>query len=289
MSSRLADGCTHVFLDVGANRGVHVRFLTEPHLFPSSSYLSRGFFARYFGSNFSTDPAVCAFGFEPNAAHAPRLQRLAQLYRSRGRRVEFFSLAAEASAGVVTMYNHRDDASASDWRFGTKRPSHRPVNVSAIDLGRFVRHELAGRALPPARGVPSQPPSIVMKLDVEGDELSIFESMIESRAICELDLVTWEIHAAQLAAREMRYERHAALWDWIFEHQRPEDEDDIQAPRLAQLRVEWERRRARGATRQFSSCRTRLVATDDESYLMVPDVPLRPWERSESRLRHSKR
>ena len=295
MTTRLGDGCRHVFLDVGSNRGVHVLFLTEPHLFPNSSFLARGFFASYFGPHFATDPAVCAFGFEPNAAHAERLDRLARLYRSAGRRVEFFQVAAQAEAGAITMYNHRGDDAESDWRFGTKRLSYRPVNVSAVDLSTFIQREIVGRTIPAEPATSRFPPSVVMKMDVEGDELSLFERMLETRSICALDLVTWEIHKAQLSAREMSYRTHARLWGWVFEHERPEDEDELQAPRLAVLRAEWEARRGRkgrgaaGAGRSGgrassgtadggTSCRTRLAATDDESYLMVPDVPRRAWE-----------
>lgn len=109
--------------------------------------------------------------------------------------------------------------------------------------------------------------------------------------------VTWEIHKAQLSPREMSYGTHARLWDWIFEHERREDEDEFQAPRLAELRAEWERRRSQrdaslvgGGARAAAGvraqqtddngerCRTRLVAADDESYLMVPDVRQRAWE-----------
>ena len=33
-TKRLGDGCYHVFLDVGSNRGVHGRFFYEPELYP---------------------------------------------------------------------------------------------------------------------------------------------------------------------------------------------------------------------------------------------------------------
>ncbi|KAL3918617.1 MAG: hypothetical protein SGPRY_005946 [Prymnesium sp.] len=171
----LADGCRHVFLDVGSNRGVHIRFLSPPHLFPSSTYLSRAFFSSSFGPAFHSDPSVCAFAFEPNPSHAPRLERLSRALRAEGRRVEWFPLAAagggEGRGGVVTMYHHRGDAAASDWRFGSKRVSHRPINVSSLDLGEFVLTELTRRAVPRATGRRGErPPSIVMKLDIEGDE-----------------------------------------------------------------------------------------------------------------------
>ena len=32
--ARLAEGCQHIFVDAGANIGIHARFLFEPHLWP---------------------------------------------------------------------------------------------------------------------------------------------------------------------------------------------------------------------------------------------------------------
>ena len=60
-AAKLADGCRHVFLDVGSNRGVHVRFLFEPALFPHSNYVKKRVFARNFGEQYASDPAICAF------------------------------------------------------------------------------------------------------------------------------------------------------------------------------------------------------------------------------------
>ena len=37
---KLADGCYHVFLDVGSNIGMHVRFLFEPFLY-NKAHLAR--------------------------------------------------------------------------------------------------------------------------------------------------------------------------------------------------------------------------------------------------------
>ena len=33
------DGCLHVFLDLGSNRGLQIRKLYEPHLFPLAPVL----------------------------------------------------------------------------------------------------------------------------------------------------------------------------------------------------------------------------------------------------------
>ena len=183
------------------------------------------------------------------------------------------------------MYNHRDDDLASDWRFGTKRLSHRPINVSTVDLAAFVRDEIVGRTIPPTSSASATPPSVVMKLDVEGDELVLLERFMAIQTLCSIDLITWELHKAQLPAKELRFASHAQLWDFILPRQALADEEAIQRPRFAKLREEWERRRdspaPQSSTEQAShgaGCRTRFVARDDESYLMVPNVPRRAWE-----------
>ena len=40
-TKRLGDGCYHVFLDVGSNRGVHGRFFFEPVVCPAVLLLAR--------------------------------------------------------------------------------------------------------------------------------------------------------------------------------------------------------------------------------------------------------
>ena len=55
-SARLLDGCRHVFLDVGSNRGVHVRFLYEPSAYPLSKYVHRWrIFESHFGHRLVAD------------------------------------------------------------------------------------------------------------------------------------------------------------------------------------------------------------------------------------------
>ena len=41
------DGCRHVYLDMGTNRGIQIRKLYEPHLFPNAKVLP--IFDKFFG------------------------------------------------------------------------------------------------------------------------------------------------------------------------------------------------------------------------------------------------
>ena len=42
--SRLADGCESVYLDIGAHRGVNLRMLFEPELYPNAEVLPASYF-----------------------------------------------------------------------------------------------------------------------------------------------------------------------------------------------------------------------------------------------------
>ena len=80
--AKLADGCRHVFVDAGANIGMHARFLFEPELYPLSSFTRK--FDEHFGTAEDRRSNVCAIEFEPNPAHRNRHQALSQAYSSMG-------------------------------------------------------------------------------------------------------------------------------------------------------------------------------------------------------------
>lgn len=199
---RLADGCRHVFIDCGANRANHVRFLIEPHRFPESLYLQWGFFKNSFGPGFASDPTVCAFIFEPNPAQRPHLERLARYYRAAGRRVEVFSAAAlERPVEAFAMGAPQGGggmSQTSEWGFGgAAEPSAggaaasgtaAAIRVPGVDLARFIADEVVGRAVPPAEpagGVAAPlPPSVVLKLDPEGRELDVLQRLLEEGVLC---------------------------------------------------------------------------------------------------------
>ena len=88
---RWADGCTHVFLDVGMNIGVQTRKLFEPEKYPllsngttaSDSIIrqarhARSSFLDAFTTELGEDRSrnTCVFGFEANPFHTARLQAL---------------------------------------------------------------------------------------------------------------------------------------------------------------------------------------------------------------------
>ena len=183
---RWADGCRHVFLDVGANLGVQTRKLFEPEAYPHVRSAAHGHnfswveaFARELG------PArddVCAFAFEANPAHTRRLRSLEACYAKRGWRAVLFAETAVAPRnGSVHFFADPVNAAKEQWaaslfrhgRHGGSMPQH---SVAAIDLAAWVRYHVLQRAIPPPRprtsgrgegsgeGGAVRPPKVLMKV-----------------------------------------------------------------------------------------------------------------------------
>lgn len=102
------NGCRYVFLDIGANIGVHTRFLFEPTSYPNNKY--RSVFDDSFPRKRFNRTDVCAFGFEANPAHKTRLQRLQHHYAAMGWRAIFFHEAVAAEEGMITFWHVRSTA-----------------------------------------------------------------------------------------------------------------------------------------------------------------------------------
>ena len=117
----LAAGCYHVFVDVGANIGLHARYLFEPQHYPLSQYVTA--FGRLLGPPHKRNLSeVCAFAVEPNPAHAQRLHKLEIAYQSRGWRLHYLPFGASDRAGQMTFYANakvRNGKHNHGWGFGT--------------------------------------------------------------------------------------------------------------------------------------------------------------------------
>ena len=96
---RQGDGCFHVFLDVGANIGVHGRFLFEPEKYPRA-HTAKSIFDSEFGSD-RDNRDICSFEFEPNPAHRPKLEAKSNAYRAMGWRYEYIQAAAGDFNGYI--------------------------------------------------------------------------------------------------------------------------------------------------------------------------------------------
>lgn len=74
-------------ITIGANIGMHTRFLFESHLYPKQEYKSKildAYFPKDITNANKGRGDVCSVGFEPNTAHKSRLQLLSAYYKSQG-------------------------------------------------------------------------------------------------------------------------------------------------------------------------------------------------------------
>ena len=310
---KLGDGCRHVFIDAGANRAVHTRYLMEEPpsraknfsgVFPVSRFLRMGHFKRLFGPDNWWDPTVCAFAFEPNPTHARRLRSLELRLRAAGRRMEVFNAAVSNQTGRLHFANPSFSATnKSEWGF------QRSLNETAvgvrvvpvIDLAAFVLDELVSRQIPPPppsmKPAHVREPAIIMKLDVEGAELAVLERMRVLGVLCKLDTVVWEFHPNYWRSYSSHpqesnvYERYPSLFDVVLARsylmqglhpgvERRQVKDQFKsASRLKD--VDRQRREAlktsQGTRPTPPQCNASFFMQDDETYLNVQDVSPGRW------------
>ena len=113
----LLDGCLHVLLDLGTNRGLQIRKLYEPHLFPFAPVLP--IYQRYFGPpERRNNQEICAVGFEPNPSHTDHLQGMAANYSTCGIRVIMFTETGvsnkDAVGSFASQLTYNDEAAPHD-------------------------------------------------------------------------------------------------------------------------------------------------------------------------------
>jgi len=189
------EGCSKVFLDIGSNRGTHIRKLFEPEKYPGSPYLE--VFDQAFGplrSGPSSETGICAFGFEANPRWASRLQEVEKAYAAKGWRAKWFATTAVGNAaGDSTFWLNDKAGQNSNWSFSVIKmadDSH-PIKVPVVDLSEFMQY-LTAHASPGYK---------LMKMDIEGGEFVVLPKLLENHLLCTngLDKLTIEWHEYHLA------------------------------------------------------------------------------------------
>ena len=102
----IADGCQHVYLDLGSNVGIQVRKLFEPELFPDSVNDSIAVFDHFFGPVAGRRKSTCAIGLEMNPTHTSRLKALEAAHVQQGWRTRFFVQTAVGVDFSTGRYDH---------------------------------------------------------------------------------------------------------------------------------------------------------------------------------------
>jgi len=164
--------CSSIYLDVGSNKGVQIRKLFEPELYPDSMALP--IFTKAFGAPSerckpATESGICVLGLEPNPQHQDRLKKLAAAYQNYGWRVNFYFMAGSTKDGQVSFTGNGGGA---DIAAHLTLLQWEDVPVRAIDLASFIQSL-------PARSVK------LMKMDIEGEEFNVVDRMAEKGALCK--------------------------------------------------------------------------------------------------------
>jgi len=201
------DGCLHVFIDLGANRGIQVRKLYEPHTFPLAPV--QPLYEKFFGKpEERTLQEICSVLFEPNTKHAAHLQELVDAYASCGIKVLLYKVGV-GHKNMKSKFGHYnsffgheighdasarlfDDTNDTQRMFENKDDAVEIEEIEVIRLSTFINDIVAKRKLPTSSKVTT--PRVVIKSDIEGAELKIVPDMAVTGSLAHVDNMHMEWH-----------------------------------------------------------------------------------------------
>ena len=201
----LADGCYHIYMDLGTNIGIQLRKLYEPDRYPGNLIEPR--FSKYFGTISSTNATqlsiekqqvdsrrnVCAFGWEPNPRHTAYLSNFTRVYQAAGYRVLVATETAVGTKNGTVAFETDNDNTNLEWGGNVKPIDGRKnstvlVTAQLIDFSEWMHRNVLNRRIPTAPAG-SPPPAIVMKVDIEGDDPALLGHLLRSGALCSINYV----------------------------------------------------------------------------------------------------
>ncbi len=189
-SDKLANGCRHVYVDMGTNIGHQIRKVYQPDLYPDNP--TEAIFANHFGEH---RDSVCAFGFEANPVHENRLKLLEKSFQTWGKRVYIFtSTVVSTTCSNVTFYEDPGAKAHNQWGASlttatiADKKHLTSVTVPAIDMAQWLFDEVLDRTIPPG----TLSPSIVMKSDIEGHDMTVLSHLLARGILCHISLVYGE-------------------------------------------------------------------------------------------------
>lgn len=220
-NKHLLDGCYHVFLDLGSNRGIQTRKLFEPDKYPKSRF--QKIFTKYYGSvelrgevqrSLGTNGNyICAVGFEPNSHHSEYLMATQTSHNKCGWRTKFFTETGVSDKNDVARFFSDNDKANFEWGGGVLPPDVitiakiNPVqeyrNVTVVRLSEFINNIVGGRHMAnmdcykdniPTGGSAVPPPKVVMKMDIEGSEVEVVPDLIFMGSLQFINILVVEWH-----------------------------------------------------------------------------------------------
>ncbi|KNC75318.1 hypothetical protein SARC_12155 [Sphaeroforma arctica JP610] len=195
-ASNELDGCYHIYLDCGSNRGVQVRKLYQPDLYPKAAI--NKIFHNEFGDVHSRKP-VCSVGFEPNNNHTQYLKDMENAYNRCGHRAIF-----KVPAGVADFDGTADyfsDNKAALFESGGGIIANRTSSITnkgavqTIRLARYIKEVVNTRITgATVNEMLQDPPKVLMKLDIEGSEKDVIIDLVFSGTLDVVDFAFIEYH-----------------------------------------------------------------------------------------------
>ena len=205
--TKLGDGCYHIFLDVGANIGVHGRFLYEPDQYPDAT-VARALFDAQFGTQ-RDNRDFCVFAFEPNPSQHEKIRAKEAAYAAMGWRYHLIPHGVSDENSVIEFYRQGDEK-RSEWGFNAlqtkaKDKNAAKVEVLVIRLASWLQEHVYNRRHPETiygsyqnirdKNGHAGAPKVVMKMDIEGMEFRVLPDLLYSGVYCrDLDYVFGEVH-----------------------------------------------------------------------------------------------
>jgi FkbM family methyltransferase len=197
----LGNGCYHVFIDAGSNVGVHGRFLFEPEKYPKSKFAGK--FDELLGNN-RTLQNVCVFAFEPNPKHRRSQSTTELFYNHMGWRYHYMPFGVSDKDGNLTFYhNTLSDwgGQCEEWGFSMfptavaeNQTKFEAVSVNIVNVSAWMETNILNRYIPPRNQYNTLPPLLVMKMDIEGSEYNVLESLLKSGVSHKFDHILGEFH-----------------------------------------------------------------------------------------------
>jgi len=176
--------CQNVYIDLGTNRGMQLRKLYEPELYPKGDM--HKLFNKFFGGESYNKTQVCSFGFEPNRFHADRLQNLSRGYNIMGYpNVIFTETAVGSKHGNLSFFVEPPNSQTHQWGSSifNYKAGLTEVEVALFHISHFIKTQVISRVLP----IPNQPASVLVKMDIEGAEYDVLSNLLQHGTVCGID------------------------------------------------------------------------------------------------------
>jgi len=202
-------GCRLLFLDVGSNRGTHIRKLFEPHLYKNAKYL-KVFDGMFGNASFRSQPSsvteLCGIGIEPNPKWAERHAQIEKAYQAKGWKAKWLRRGVSNRTTNITFWGENNSDTDVGFSSTHRAPDDKhvwvPVQVQTIVFAELL--EKIHLFLPESK--------ILIKMDVEGSEYEVIEQMLEKQLLCKTRVdkmsIEWHLHRYKVGLDQKTIQRY---------------------------------------------------------------------------------